>query len=122
MILREPLLVLYALAQTTSCIAAISNRTIDDGRGDEATGVLPIYQPSDEWNTANGWNIVVVGTSYVYAVFLVLTKDRKVIALSVVRNSIPANRTILRGMTALVCALRPRGVLSLLPYSLRVRK
>ncbi|KAF8186910.1 hypothetical protein K438DRAFT_1595870 [Mycena galopus ATCC 62051] len=32
------------------CIAAFSNRTIDDTNGDPITGFLPVYAPEAQWN------------------------------------------------------------------------
>ncbi|KAJ7479394.1 hypothetical protein B0H11DRAFT_1725553 [Mycena galericulata] len=53
MIGRSFLLALYALVQVQRCNSAVSNRTIDDGNGDEVTGALPVYSQPDNWNVAN---------------------------------------------------------------------
>ncbi|KAJ6589145.1 hypothetical protein B0H19DRAFT_922787 [Mycena capillaripes] len=40
----------YALTQVLGCISAVSNRTIDDDKGDSVTGLLPSYSPPKSWN------------------------------------------------------------------------
>ncbi|KAJ6457590.1 hypothetical protein C8R45DRAFT_844235 [Mycena sanguinolenta] len=61
MINPPSLLALYALAYIPGCIAALSNRTIDDLCGDSVTGALPTYGPSiSEWNQDNNCTICFV--------------------------------------------------------------
>ncbi|KAJ7108614.1 hypothetical protein C8R44DRAFT_636053 [Mycena epipterygia] len=44
------LLVAYIFAQLRSCLATVSNRTIDDTKGDPVTGFIPVYAPENQWN------------------------------------------------------------------------
>ncbi|KAJ7858754.1 hypothetical protein B0H13DRAFT_1640351 [Mycena leptocephala] len=50
MIRRCLLPVACILGWLPSCIATLSNRTIDDTKGDPITGFLPIYAPESHWN------------------------------------------------------------------------
>ncbi|KAJ7167452.1 hypothetical protein C8R43DRAFT_877357 [Mycena crocata] len=49
MCFRVPLLVAWILWLLRSCIAIVSNRTIDDTKGDSITGFIPIYSPAKQW-------------------------------------------------------------------------
>ncbi|KAJ6589158.1 hypothetical protein B0H19DRAFT_922909 [Mycena capillaripes] len=42
--------VFYALTQVLGCLSAVSNRTIDDEKGDPVTDYLPVYAPPNSWN------------------------------------------------------------------------
>ncbi|KAJ7689461.1 hypothetical protein B0H17DRAFT_1135042 [Mycena rosella] len=50
MVRRLFLPVACIFAQVRRCFATISNRTIDDTKGDAITGFLPIYAPTQQWN------------------------------------------------------------------------
>ncbi|KAJ6558046.1 hypothetical protein B0H19DRAFT_126793 [Mycena capillaripes] len=50
MLCRFFLPVACILVWLRSCIAALSNRTIDDTKGDSVTGLLPVYAPANQWN------------------------------------------------------------------------
>ncbi|KAK6977049.1 hypothetical protein R3P38DRAFT_2582301 [Favolaschia claudopus] len=46
----------YTLASGRASIAVLSNRTIDDFNGDELTGQLPVYSPTDVWTVVLNGN------------------------------------------------------------------
>jgi hypothetical protein len=49
MLLRDTILVFYLCLSARWVSATQVNVTVDDTDGDDVTGVLPVYQPSDKW-------------------------------------------------------------------------